>query len=204
SGGGHNPVFLAKVIFRKVVDLLVTSDEENLTGPALIIVFLRDIILGVILGVITISIVIFLDHRDIAHFQSVHNFRDAAFQMLNDPETIATLEESSDMKFLTVDDFEAKRREIDAIPEKLKKNDEVLDKKTEEVAAKKAELDAMKPEYEKMLHNPLLGLDKYCGTCIWGNKFTCDGRVKFLQDTYNTKPIQGKLSAMGQPSCISK
>lgn len=91
----HNPVLLAKVIIAKVADLLLNSDEEDLTQPGGIITLLKDIILGVILGVLTISILIFFDHRGLVHFQSAHNFRSAAFQMLNDPETIQTLEESS-------------------------------------------------------------------------------------------------------------
>ena len=77
AGAGNNPVFLAKVIMKKVFTLLVESDEEDLTRPGGIVTLLKDIILGVILGVLTISILIFLDHRDVVHFQSAHNFRNA-------------------------------------------------------------------------------------------------------------------------------
>ena len=93
--GSHNPVFIAKIIFRKVAELLISTDEEDLTQPAGIITLLKDIVLGIILGVLTISVLIFLDHHNIVHFQSAHNFRNAAFQLMNDPETIANLEESS-------------------------------------------------------------------------------------------------------------
>eukprot|EP01083_Nonionella_stella_P057993 152013_1 len=101
--------------------------------------------MGVVLGVLTISCLIFLDHRNILHFQSAHNFRNAAFQLLNDPETIATLEESSDMKFLNLSEYEAKVNEIDSAAEKLKKHAEVLERRTAEADEKQKHLDAIKP-----------------------------------------------------------
>ena len=204
SGGGgssHNPVFLAKVIFQKVVTLLISSDEEDLTQPGGIITLLKDIILGVILGVLTISTLIFLDHRNIVHFQSAHNFRNAAFQMLNDPETISNLEESSDMKFLTQMEYESKKKEIDSVAEKLKGHEAVLEKRIKEGDAKKGEVESIRAEYKSLMENPLLELSKYNGGGKWGGSSTCDARVQFLQDTYNTRPIAAKISAMGHPGC---
>lgn len=201
GASSHNPVFIAKIIFRKVMTLLVSSDDDDLTSAGGIVTLLKDIILGVILGVITISILIFLDHRDVVHFQSAHNFRNAAFQLLNDPETVANLEEASDLKFMTIADYEAKRKEIDSVTEKISKNKEVLDKRTAEAAEKRKEVEAIKTEYDTLYNNPLLELDKWCGSCHWGMKSSCDQRAKFLQDTYNTRPIQSKISAMGHASC---
>ncbi|KAL7534017.1 hypothetical protein ACHAWF_004695 [Thalassiosira exigua] len=204
AGSSHNPVFLAKAVIRKVVTLLMASDEEDLTQPGGVVTLLKDVILGVILGVITISFLIFLDHRDVIHFQSAHNFRNAAFQLLNDPETIANLEESSDLKFMTVADYERKKKEIEGVTQKIKDGETVLAKRTGEWEEKKKEVDALRGDYNEMYQNPLLGIDKFCGTCHWGMKFTCDGRVKFLQDTYNTKLIEAKMSAMGHASCKKK
>ena len=203
-GASHDPVFLAKVIFRKVITLLMSSDEEDLTQPGGIITLLKDIIVGIILGVLTISILIFLDHHNIVHFQSAHNFRNAAFQLMNDPETIQTLEESSDLKFMTTSDYNSKKKEIDGVPDKLKNNEEILTKRSDELENKKKEIESIKDEYDKLYNNPLLGLDKFCGSCHWGMKSSCDGRVQFLQDTYNTRPIAAKIAAMGHESCIKK
>jgi len=200
-GAGHNPILLAKIIFRKVVDIMVASEEEDLSQPGGIITLLKDIILGVILGVLTISCLIFLDHRNIVHFQSAHNFRNAAFQLLNDPETITTLEESSDLKFIMITDYESKRKEIDGVTVKLAKHKEVLEKRTAEAAEKQKEIDEIKPTYDSLVNNPILELDKYCGGCTWGAGKSCDGRVQFLKETYNTKPIEAKISAMGHASC---
>lgn len=203
SSLSHNPVFLAKVVFQKVIGLVISSDEEDLSQPGGIITLLKDIILGVILGVLTISALIFLDHRDVVHFQSAHNFRSAAFTLLNDPETIANIEESSDLKFMTIEDYESKRKEIDAVTDKLKEHEKVLTTRVAEADEKKKEMEAIKDEYTKLMENPVLGLDKFCGSCIWAAATSCDGRVTFLQDTYNTRPIAAKINTMEHPSCVN-
>lgn len=199
----HNPVVLMKIIVSKVVSLLLTTDEDDISQPGGIITLLKDIILGVIFGVLTISTLIFLDHRNVIHFQSAHHFREAAFTLLNDPETIQTLEESSDMHFMTIAEYESKRKEIDSVADKLKSHEEVLNKRIAEGDEKKKELEGIRGEYDALMNNELLGLKHYCGGCIWGQKTTCDGRVRYLQDTYNTRPIAAKINAMTRPSCKS-
>ena len=103
---------------------------------------------------------------------------------------------------MTLNDYNAKREEIDGVAEHIAKSQEILDKRTADAEAKKTEAAEVKKQWDEMYHNPLLKLDDYCGACLWGMKFTCDGRVNFLQDTYNTKPIQAKISAMTHASCI--
>lgn len=203
-GAGKNPVFLAKLITRKVLALLVSSDEEDVTQPGGFVTLLKDVIVGIILGMMTISFLIFLDHRGVVHFQSAHNFRNAAFQLLNEPETIANIEESSDLKFMTITEYESKRKEIDSVAEKLAQNEEVLRKRTDEAEANKKEVEGVREEWEKLMGNPLLQLDTYCGGCPWGGGKSCDSRVQYLKETYNTRPVQAKLSAMTHISCIKK
>lgn len=201
-GAGYNPVFLAKVIFRKVFELLTSSDEDDITRPGGMLTLAKDIILGILLGVMTVSTLIFLDHRNVFHFQSAHNFRNAAFQLLNDPETIANLEESSELKFMTVADHEGKHKEIDSASEKIASSNEAVEKRTKEGEEMKKEVDSIQAEYDSLRGNPLLGLDKYCGSCSWGGPTSCDKRVQYLQDTYSTRLIAAKISAMVHPSCI--
>eukprot|EP00584_Thalassiosira_punctigera_P027019 CAMPEP_0172576314 /NCGR_PEP_ID=MMETSP1067-20121228/137658_1 /TAXON_ID=265564 ORGANISM="Thalassiosira punctigera, Strain Tpunct2005C2" /NCGR_SAMPLE_ID=MMETSP1067 /ASSEMBLY_ACC=CAM_ASM_000444 /LENGTH=250 /DNA_ID=CAMNT_0013368979 /DNA_START=65 /DNA_END=817 /DNA_ORIENTATION=- len=201
SGSGHNPVFLAKAIFGKVAGLLVSPDDEDATLVGRTIAFLRDLVVGVILGVAFVSVLVFLDHRDIIHFQSAHYFRNAAFQLLNDPETIANIEEASKIKLLTIDEYESRRKEIDSFAEKLVEGEANLEKRTKEAVDKKAELAAVKAEHESLMNNPLLELNKYCGGCPWAGKTTCDARVQFLQQKYSSKPIAAKMSVMEVPSC---
>mmetsp|Transcript_48520 Transcript_48520/g.103248 ORF Transcript_48520/g.103248 Transcript_48520/m.103248 type:complete len:253 (+) Transcript_48520:124-882(+) len=202
SGAGHNPVFLAKVILRKVVALIMAPDEEDgdSSEEFSIISLLRDIVLGVVMGVVTIAIFMVLDHRDIIHFESAHNFRDSSFQMLkNNPEIIATLEEAADIKLMTMADYEAKRKEIDGVAEKKAKIQETIDKRTKEAEEKRAQVPALRTEHAGLMNNELLGLNKWCGGCIWSGKTTCDARVAFMQQKYSTRLITAKVGAMSHP-----
>lgn len=207
KGSTSHSVFVAKAVFRKVCDLL-THDEDETAQPQgvyFVVTLLKDILIGIILGVLTISIMIFLDHRNVIHFQTAHTFRNAALQLVNNPETLANLEESSDLTFMTVNDYELKRKEIDTAEEKITTADEILQTRTKEFEEKQKELDSIKSEYESLYNNPLLQLNKFCGGCVWGGGgMSCNQRVQYLKDTYNTKPIEAMMNAMGHPSCISK
>jgi len=199
-----NSVFFAKAIFRKVFDTLSATDEEyDITRARGLFTLLKDILFGVILGVVTLSSLIYLDHHNVIHLQSAHNFRDTAFQLLNDPEIIANIEESSNLKFLTVADYESKRVVIDSVEEIIAEANTRIQSRIMEDAEKQKELDSIKAEYDRLYESPLLGLKKYCGACVWGNGMSCDQRMTYLQNTYNTRPIQAKVSSMTHPSCIS-
>lgn len=206
ASSGHNPIFLAKVILRKVITNL-TSDEENGTNDEAfgIIAVLRDIIVGIILGVVTISVMIFLDHRNVIHLQSAHNFRDAAFSLLNDPETLASIEESAGLKFIKIDQYESMRNEIDKMlaenDKKLKEREEAEAKQKELVEKHEKEVVPLLKEYAKLISHPLIGLDKFCGTCVWAGKVTCGEREVFMKDTHKMGTIAAKLNVMETPSC---
>jgi len=183
---------------------VVSSEDENIFTVGGIIAVARDIFMGIILGFLTISMLILLDHRNVVHFQSAHSFRSAAFSLLNDPETIANIEESSDLRFMVVADFESRQGEIDGVAKKLEAQGEILAKRDKEVDEKKKEVELIRREYETLMANPILGLDKFCGGCVWGSTGTCDKRVTYLQDTYNTRPVAAKISAMTKESCVKK
>ena len=205
-GSHQNPVFLAKAIFRKVVDLLSSESDEDVSILSIkgILFLLRDVVLGIVGGIIVISLLVFLDHRNIIHLESAHNFRTFALTMLNDPETIQNLEESSDLKFLTVDVYEHMREEIDGAEAKIASVNDMLERRTKEAEEKQKELDSIEAEYDSLYGNPLLGLNAFCAGCMWANRLTCAQRVAFLKDTYNTRTISAKLGAMELPSCVSK
>jgi len=198
-GASNNPVFLAKAIFRKVFDILAATDEDE--GG--IITAAKDIFIGIMCALIVISLMIFLDHHNVIHFQSAHTFRTAAFQMLNDAETITNLEESSSLKFMTMADYESLRKEIEGARQRITSAGEVLEKRTKEVDESEKELVSIRAEHESFHGNPLLGLNKFCGACVWAGKVSCDGRVVYMQDTYKSTLIQAQFAAMEIPTCIT-
>ena len=192
--------FVLAAIFRKVKALLAPADEKKYTP----IIFARDAILGIICGMLILSCGVFLDHHNILHFQSAHHFREMAYQLLSDPETITTLEEGADMKFVGREDYQSGWGEIDAIRTRLGEHEVTLKEKAEALDRERKELEALRQEYDKLINDPLIELSKYCGTCKWGGSFTCDQRVTFLEHTYNTNRILAMNNAMRRESCKKK
>mmetsp|Transcript_45677 Transcript_45677/g.95860 ORF Transcript_45677/g.95860 Transcript_45677/m.95860 type:complete len:244 (+) Transcript_45677:116-847(+) len=199
-----NPVFLARAIFRKVLVLLVATDEKDITQPGGIVTLIKDILVGIILGVICVSALIILDHRNVIHFQSARRFRKAAFRLLNDPETIANLEESTEYKFISMDEYEENIKEIKSAAKKLVSLKPLLEIRTAEAEKSKKEVEPIRVEWETVTSNPLLMLDKFCGGCRWGATATCQMRVDHLQNMFQIKPIVGRVRAMSRESCIKK
>jgi hypothetical protein len=167
-----------------------------------IITLLKDITIGTVFGVLTISFLIFLDHINVIHLQSAHNFRQSAFSVLNDPETLATLEESAGLKFIPIGDYEAMKNEIDAAAAKVAKVKDTIAERIKETEQKKAELEPLKAEYEKLLKESKLELDKWCGECSWLGGTSCDARKQYFIDQYGNTEILSKVAIMKQsPGC---
>ena len=197
----QNPFFLT-AIRRKVLSLLIDEDDAvnnaNASPLEQIISVLRDIIVGSILGLLTISFIMFLDHRNIIHLQSAHNFRDAAFNNLlhNDPETISYMETNMDMKFMPMGEYNSTLKEIDKAMQEKDRLVKLLLERTVEGNEKKEVLDTLSKEYNDLLSNPVLGLDNLCGSCKWGGAGTCDERVQYLMNNYGLSLVTAKFAAM--------
>lgn len=165
---------------------------------------IKDVISGTILGVFFLMILIFLDYRNVVQLGSARAFRRAAFELMTDPETVKTIEESIDVKFIPLDVHTSMTEEIARNRDKVKNNNG-LKQHEEDMVKKTAELDGIKKEYEEWMAkgNKALGMDKWCGGCKggWGN---CGARVKYLVDTYHTAEIQAKVDIMKSGKCIKE
>jgi hypothetical protein len=203
-GASRNPVFLAKIIFRKVVDLARSgTDEDDIATFGGFIALIRDVITGVVLGILTISVIVFLDHHNIVHLQSAHNLRNNAFALVNDPETLATIEESSGLKFMLKEDYSEMLKKIEDFPAEMVSGAEKVKKQDAEIAENRKRIEENKPEHERIMAmaNTVLELDKYCGTCRWEGRTTCDERVDYLKSTYGDSIHKARVGAMRSPSC---
>jgi hypothetical protein len=205
----HDPVFVARMVLRKVGQLLIKDDEESnaedITTTGGIIALLKDIFIGIVVGLICVSALIFLDHKDVIHMQSAHNYRNYAFNVLSDPETMKNIEESSGVKFMDVQDYQKKIKEIESFTTKIAEFEEKGKKYVPDLEVAKKEYAAMKPEYDKLVADPLLGLDKFCGECGWQGRTNCNARLNYFETTHNLRTIAAKLAIMEQaPQCIKK
>ncbi|KAL3791213.1 hypothetical protein ACHAW5_007796 [Stephanodiscus triporus] len=202
----QNPVVIARMVLRKVGHLLMNDeDAEDITTAGGFIALLKDILIGLIFGMISVSALVFLDFKNVLHMQSAHNYRNMANAMLSDPETRKSVEESSGLHFMTVEDYQRKVNEIKQFPSQLTSIEEKSKKLVPDLEAAKKEYEAIKPDYDKLLADPLLGLDKFCGECSWQGRTSCDGRLSYVIDKYKKSKAESKLSMMESlPQCVKK
>ena len=199
-----NPVLLAKLVVRKFLQVLLTEEEEGDPNSRLgfVIGLLKDIILGVVFGVLTISFAIVLDHRNIIHIQSAHHLRDAAYAAINDPVTIANIEEETDLKFMSVSEYDSAKKEIDDSLSNLEKVTKKLEERSKELEEKQKDFETIKTEYETLMKDPKLKeLDNFCGECKWGGNTGCAARVEYLGSQYKVGKLEAKMGLMKDGKC---
>jgi hypothetical protein len=97
-------------------------------------------------------------------------------------------------------DYESKLKEIATYPDKVAEHAEVLKERINECDEKQKELKSLKEEFDRLYDNPILEMDRYCPECKWGQG-TCDARVRYLMQTYNTNLNAARVSAMTNASC---
>ena len=196
----HNPFFIARLVLRKVCEL-ITSDEDE--KDFTIIGLLRDIVIGIVFGLISVSILVFLDHKGVIHTQSAHGYRDMVRAMMLDPETRKNAEESSGIIFLDDYEYKTKFDEIGVYPSQVKALEERTIKYIADLEVAKKEHAAIKPGYDILVNDPMSGLDKFCRDCSWNGGTNCFMRLSYLMDKYNLKPIKAKLDLMkSAPQCV--
>ena len=195
GGGGANRALL---ILRKI---MMIGEEDIGSSQNYLLTIIKDVISGTILGVFFLMILIFLDYRNIVQLGSARAFRRAAFELMTDPETVKTIEENIEIKFIPVEVFSSMKDEIHRNQQKVA-DGTGLKQHEEDLASRTKELEGMRKDYEewKEKGNSVLHLDKWCDGCKggWGN---CGQRIKYLMDTYHTPEIKAKVDIMSSGKC---
>mmetsp|Transcript_28715 Transcript_28715/g.48821 ORF Transcript_28715/g.48821 Transcript_28715/m.48821 type:complete len:270 (+) Transcript_28715:84-893(+) len=199
----QNPLMLAKLVARKFILLLTTEQEEDPnTRVGFTVALLKDVILGVVFGFLTISFAIVLDHRNIIHIQSAHHLRDASYSAMSDPATLAMIEAETDMKFMPAVDYEAAKKEIEDSQTTLEAVKVKLEERTAELEEVTKSMQALEEEKEALMKDPKMAeLDNFCSGCSWGGSANCGARVQYLMDTYNNAKVSAMLALMEQGKC---
>mmetsp|Transcript_24217 Transcript_24217/g.36052 ORF Transcript_24217/g.36052 Transcript_24217/m.36052 type:complete len:268 (-) Transcript_24217:165-968(-) len=199
----QNPLMLAKLVARKFILLLTTEQEEDPnTRVGFTVALLKDVILGVVFGFLTISFAIVLDHRNIIHIQSAHHLRDASYSAMSDPATLAMIEAETDMKFMPAVDYEAAKKEIEDSQSSLEAIKLKLEERTAELEEVAKSMKALEEEKETLMKDPkITEVANFCTGCSWGGPGNCGTRVQYLMDTYNNAKITAMLALMEQGKC---
>lgn len=187
----------ATVLLRKV--LLLNSQDA---GGNYLRHIIKDVILGTILGVFFLMILIFFDYQNVIQLESARAFRRTVVELMTDPETVKSIEESIDVKLVPVEVFQSINEEIAENQEKVKDTSD-LDKREKEYNDKNEELETMKKEREELKEkaNTVLELGKWCGHCKHGWGY-CNARIAYLMDTYHSQEMTTKLELMEQGRCL--
>ena len=193
----NNPI--VRQVLRRVVQLLRKEDTDD--GG--ILSFSQDIVIGLTLGVLFISCLIFLDHRDVIHIQSAHRIRETSYDMLTNPETRALVEEATNLKFITKEVYETNQKEIESFTNKTSQYESKYKGIEAKVTAAKKEYESLTPNYNDLFL--AAGLTKYCGDCIWTGGSNCDTRVAYLKSTYKISQVVALLGVKeSAPQCFKE
>lgn len=208
ANNNRNPILLAKLVARKFLLLVTTEEEEDPSSRfGMFVGLFKDIILGIVFGLITISLITVLDHRNIIHLQSAHHLRDAAYIAINDPDTLAAIEAETEMKFMSVTEYENTKREIEENSSELESLQKQLEERTKEVEEKNKELETLRAEFDKLNNDPKVGglLGKnFCGKCQWQGSIRCDARVDYLVSHYNVSKFTAQMNLVKEGKCKSQ
>ena len=207
TGSSHrpnNPALLALTVLRKVLYLLKYLYEDvDIATPGGVVTLLQEIAVGFTLGILAMSIFLFLDYKDVMHLQSAHKYRNETFQLMRDPTTRENFEENSGLKFIEADEYQQSFAEINSFPAEMKPLEEKTKKVLEDLGVAKMEHAAIKPGYDILTLDPMLGLDKFCGECIWSGGTNCDARLSYLMSKYGMQTVKGKVELMkSTPQCV--
>jgi hypothetical protein len=154
-----------------------------------------DVAVGFLIGVLSILIILFLDHHDVIELGHSRAIRRNAVRYISKPENVAAIEESMDIKLVSLDEYSAL---IEKVSQKLKE----VRTKEGYMEGKRAELIGLKVQYEELMAPyRSLKLDKWCGTCQ-GKTWNCDARLEYLKSTYKTSDIRGKMDIMQGGDCV--
>lgn len=106
-----------------------------------------------------------------------------------------------DVKFMTVADYEAAKKEVEDVESSLQRLNEKLQERSKEVEQLTKDLEALNEEKKKLMADPALAqLDQFCPSCKWGPT-SCAARVEYVMANYNEPETLTKLNLMKQGKC---
>lgn len=207
SNNSTNPIIIARIILRKAITLVFRDHN-------FIIRNLKDIIIGITFGAITVTILIALDYRGIINVESARTLRKVASKVINDPLVIANLEKELDVKIIKIERYNTIEQELKVANTNMTIMEKKMEYYTKDLKEKLKELESVKKEYDT-LYNKIQTLDWkqiFCGECIYGHMHggekkqtttttTCDKRVAFLLEKYDKWSIDAKYLIMQDFTC---
>ena len=100
-----------RILLQKIFLAIITDvPDEDLWDPKtskiiVIITLIKEIILAAIISFFIVALVLFLDHKFMLNLPTARNYRRATFQLMNDDETLAHIEQYAGIKFMDMNEY---------------------------------------------------------------------------------------------------
>mmetsp|Transcript_16654 Transcript_16654/g.33732 ORF Transcript_16654/g.33732 Transcript_16654/m.33732 type:complete len:242 (-) Transcript_16654:109-834(-) len=191
---------------RKIIPTLVCFQPGSIHHFGGVTATLLNFLRGMIYGLIALSFLLFLDHCNIIHMESAHVLRSSVLKSLSiiedDSKGLSSLEASSGLKFIAVDQYVFWMYELDDAPKKIQIVEEELEQLKKNQMAMEEESVPLAEEFAKLMANPLVKLDHFCDECSWHRGTSCASRVEYLMNTYRDSKVKAQVALMeNTPSC---
>ena len=82
-----NPALLARRVLREFLYLLKYEDVGGIATPGGVVTLMQEMIVSFTLGILAVSMFIFLDYKDVIHLQTTHKYQNETYQLMRDPTT---------------------------------------------------------------------------------------------------------------------
>ncbi len=106
-----------------------------------------------------------------------------------------------DMKFMTVADYEAAKKEIEDVETTVKQLTEKLEERSKEMEKIADDVKAVEEEKNTLMKDPKLAeVDKFCSSCKWGPT-NCGARVEYVMANYNAPKMVTMMNLMKDGRC---
>jgi len=199
--GGSLFKYLPVGIPRKIV-LVIFGDIDDETilkdKVMLFIMVLKEAMVGLFIAFLIASAFMVCDHAFSLRLPTARTFRKAAHRVMKDPETLRSFEENAGIKLMEMDMYESMTKEL---AEKTKKTDSsALKRREKELNDARRETAQIREKVDGMVRK--LGLERFCGDCIWKGSVTCSERVQALRNKHMLNKWKSQISAMQTGSCI--
>mmetsp|Transcript_33000 Transcript_33000/g.69458 ORF Transcript_33000/g.69458 Transcript_33000/m.69458 type:complete len:251 (-) Transcript_33000:18-770(-) len=180
----NNPFALvsrAKVLLHKICRISAGANSRE--GREGVIGLLQDLVGGIALGTLGMSILLLSDYYNIINLETARVFRKTAANVFNTPGILESLEEELERKFISMDVYKSIKEELSDSQAVIKNEMKVVGARSIKETSLKAELSLLREEYDGLIKDT--GLDAFCPDCKWGMGMNCQQRVNYMLENYS-------------------
>ena len=148
-----------------------------------IVGLLQDIMGGVFLGTMGMSLLLLLDYSNVINLETARVFRRTASDMFSAPETVQVIESEIGMKLVPMESYDAMQKELRDSRAVIEQSRTLAEVRAKKATSMKSELEPLKGEYDALIKQT--GFDVFCPDCHWGMGMNCQKRLEYILENYS-------------------